>query len=1199
VICSSCGTENKPGRRFCVECGTALAAACPSCGAAIDGIEKFCGSCGTPLGSVAPLAPLASVATRQAGVDAPPPRPSLPTAAEPVAERRLVSLLFADLVGFTALTDGRDAEETRELLSRYFELSRDVIGRYGGTVEKFIGDAVMAVWGAPTAHEDDAERAVRAGLELVDAVRSLGPAIQARAGVLTGEAAVTLGAVGQGMVAGDLVNTASRLQSVAPPGEVLVGEATQRAASKAIAFEEAGEQTLKGKTAPVPAWRALRVVAERGGRNRSEALEAPFVGRDDELRLLKDLFHSTTREGRARLVSVIGPAGIGKSRLAWEFLKYIDGLVDTIYWHDGRSPAYGEGISFWALGEMVRGRCGLREGDDERTTREKIGATLATHVPDEDERRWIEPALLALLGFESEADSEQLFGAWRTFFERVAAKAPVVMVFEDLHYADAGLLDFIDHLLEWSRSVPIYVVTLARPELIERRPAWGAGKRNFTSLYLEPLGEPAMRELLAGLVPGLPKAAVQAIVARAGGIPLYAVETVRMLVAEGRLVLEEGAYRPVGDLSTLAVPETLTALIASRLDALDPADRTLVSDAAVLGQSFSLAGLAAISGLAEPELEPRLRALVRRELLTLEADPRSPERGQYGFVQALIREVAYNTLARADRKVRHLAAARFFEGLGTDELAGGLAGHYLAAHANSAAGPEAEALAGQARIALRAAATRAASLGSHEQAISFLQEALTVTTDPAERADLLDLAGHSATAGGHHADAEAFLERALAHRAEIGDRIATARTTTNLGRALLASRRSERALELLATAHAEFADLSLDPAFVALEAQLARAYFLRDEHRRALEVVDQVLEAAEHADLTAILADALVTRGSALSSVGRIREGMGVIEIGERLARANGLTSTALRGLNNRLNDQAEFDPRAYRDGTRDGLALARRVGDRGWMFQFLTVSGWGSFIAGDWDDAVAHWKAALAEEPEPADRLLPYYSVAIVAAARGEPIEGVLDEIDRIARDITDPQIAWATVDAPAYFALLDGRLAEAATRWREGVKAFPTMVPAWIPDAGRIAVRLGDATAARSDLAFVDAHGFHTPRLGARCGLIRAGLAALDGEGSEAIRLFTASIRVLHDLGYVVDEATAAIDMATVLDPALPEVVAAAQSAREIFSRLHATAYLAQLDAAVERGGEQPSARSLAAVPPGPSVPDDRVTETMPLRP
>jgi class 3 adenylate cyclase len=322
-----------------------------------------------------------------------------------------VSVLFADLVGFTALAEGKDAEETRDLLSRYFDLAREVIGRYGGTVEKFIGDAVMAVWGAPTAHEDDAERAVRAGLELVDAVTTLGLGIAARAGVLTGEAAVTLGATNQGMVAGDLVNTASRLQSVAPPGVVLVGEATQRAASKAIAFEEAGPQLLKGKTSPVPAWRALRVIAERGGRNRSETLEAPFVGRDDELRLLKDLFHATGREGRARLVSAIGPAGIGKSRLAWEFLKYLDGLVDTVWFHDGRSPAYGDGISFWALGETVRRRAGLLEGDDEATTRSKLAATLAEHVPDPDERRWIEAALLALLGFESGVGSEQLFAA--------------------------------------------------------------------------------------------------------------------------------------------------------------------------------------------------------------------------------------------------------------------------------------------------------------------------------------------------------------------------------------------------------------------------------------------------------------------------------------------------------------------------------------------------------------------------------------------------------------------------------------------------------------------------------------------------------------------------------------------------------------------------------------------------------------------
>ena len=354
MICAICGTENERGRKFCQECGAKLASGCPSCGAANPPAAKFCGECGTTLAADGP----------PSGVAAPdgssPDGTRQPAAPAPVSERRLVSVLFADLVGFTALAEGRDPEETRELLSRYFELARDVIGRYGGTVEKFIGDAVMAVWGAPTAHEDDAERAVRAGLELVDAVGGLGPGLSARAGVLTGEAAVTLasfaGSSGEGMVAGDLVNTASRLQSVAPPGAVLVGEATQRAASKAIMFEPVGEQTLKGKASPVPAWRALRVVAEVGGRNRSESLEAPFVGRDEELRLLKDLFHATGRDKRARLVSVLGPAGIGKSRLAWEFLKYVDGLVETLYWHDGRSPAYGDGITFWALGEMVRER---------------------------------------------------------------------------------------------------------------------------------------------------------------------------------------------------------------------------------------------------------------------------------------------------------------------------------------------------------------------------------------------------------------------------------------------------------------------------------------------------------------------------------------------------------------------------------------------------------------------------------------------------------------------------------------------------------------------------------------------------------------------------------------------------------------------------------------------------------------------------
>ena len=417
MICTNCGTENRPGAKFCMECGTPFAAACPNCGTVNPPAAKFCSECATPLrdgarrpATAAGEAAGPAVATRSpfgtlqppgatqapartqalartqgaAGTQAPAGTPAGATGADgPVAERRLVSVLFADLVGFTSYASTRDPEDVREVLSRYFDVASEVIGRYGGTIEKFIGDAVMAVWGAPIAREDDAERAVRAALELLGAVPSLAPGIQARAGVLTGEAAVTLGKTNEGMVAGDMVNTASRLQSAAAPGVVLVGEATQRAAAGAIAFEPAGDQILKGKQAPVEAWRALRVVAERGGRNRAETLEAPFVGRDEELRLVKDLFHATEREGRSRLVSVIGPGGIGKTRLAWEFLKYADGLLDQVWWHTGRSPAYGDGITFWALGEMVRRRAGLAETDDEATTRERVAATVRQHVPDE------------------------------------------------------------------------------------------------------------------------------------------------------------------------------------------------------------------------------------------------------------------------------------------------------------------------------------------------------------------------------------------------------------------------------------------------------------------------------------------------------------------------------------------------------------------------------------------------------------------------------------------------------------------------------------------------------------------------------------------------------------------------------------------------------------------------------------------------
>ena len=1171
MICSSCATENEADRKFCRECGRRLVSGCPACGAGNAADAKFCGECGASLAAGAPAA-----ATNRP--------PNLPAPDAPVAERRLVSIVFADLVGFTTLAEGRDTEDTRELLGRYFELATEVITRYGGAVEKFIGDAVMAVWGAPTAHEDDAERAVRAALELVDAVRMLGPSIQARAGVLTGEAAVTLGATNQGMVAGDLVNTASRLQSVAVPGTVLVGEATVRAADRAVAFGSVGEQLLKGKTAPVPAWRALRVVAERGGRNRSETLEAPFVGRAEELRQLKDLFHAMSREKRARLVSVVGPAGIGKTRLAWEFTKYLDGLVENVWWHDGRSPAYGEGISFWALGEMVRQRAGLLETDDEATTRSKIGESLATHIADVDERRWIESALLTLLGLGGSATgAEQLFAAWRTFFERLATTAPVVMVFEDFHFADTGLIDFVDHLLEWSRSVPIYVLTLSRPELLDRRPDWGVGKRAFTSLYLEPLSPAAMRELLAGLVPGLPDQAVRAIVARADGVPLYAVETVRMLLAEGRLALEGGTYRPVGDLTSLAVPETLTALIASRLDRLAPEDRALISDAAVLGQSFTLAGLAAVSGGEAAELEPRLRALVRRELLTLEADPRSPERGQYGFVQALIREVAYNTLAKRDRKVRHLAAARFFENFASDELAGALAGHYLAAHHNAPEGAESDAMAIQAKRALRAAAERAVALGSHDQAISYFEQAIDVAADDGERAGLRERAGASAYQAGRYEDAERNLRAALdAHRGR-GDAGGIVRAATLLGRALTNAGRPGDAAALLGAVRPS-GEPGPDPALASLDAELARALLFSDEPELAIEVADRALRVSERLGLVAVVADTLVTKGTVLVEVGRWHEGLSLIEGGGQLAEMNGLVWTEARALTNASSGLVVRDPRRAVDLAGRGIAIARRMGLRTVFGSLFVNAGTAARRTGDWDWAIRELDTVDVDQLEPADRAAVLLPVMMLKAARGRTVVAELAQSESDLATVPDQQAVALAGLARAFVLSVSARYREASDESFASARASGALKLWALPFAGRYAVLARDHAGAREAVRQLEDVGIAGPALVADVETIRAGCAALEGDPQGALAGYRTALAAWRELGLVWDEALCGLDMATLLDVAEPEVRAAADAAREILVRLGATPFVERLDDVTRRG--------TSANAPEPARPPDATT-------
>src|SRR5499427_5693347 len=522
------------------------------------------------------------------------------------------------------------------------------------------------------------------------------------------------------MVAGDAVNTAARVQAAAEPGSVLVDATTQRLAESAIGFADAGEHTLKGKAEPQHLWRATRVLAGVGGSQRVDGLEAPLTGRDAELRTVKELFHAAAGRRVPRLVLVSGPAGVGKSRLGWEFEKYADGLAEDVWWHRGRCLAYGDGVAFWALAEMVRQRLGIAEEDPAEVAAARLAAGLEEFVADPAELAYAGVRLSRLLGVAFAGDGggplgrEELFAGWRLFFERLAAARPVVLVVEDAQYADAGLLDFLEYLIDWVRDLPIYVLALARPELGEIRPAFGAG-RNRSTLTLDPLDPVSMDALVEALVPGMPGPARAKITTQAQGIPLFEMETIRSLIDRDIVQPIEGAYRLVGDVGELAVPDSLHALLAARLDALDPRARRLVADAAVLGTSFPADALIAVSGQDEPVVRAALNELVRREVLSVSADPLSPEKGSYRFTHQMLRQVAYDTLSRRDRKARHLAVAAHlraaFPGDG-EEVTDVIARHYLDALDAVPADPDAETIRGQAIAALIRAAERAGRTGA-------------------------------------------------------------------------------------------------------------------------------------------------------------------------------------------------------------------------------------------------------------------------------------------------------------------------------------------------------------------------------------------------------------------------------------------------------------------------------------------------------
>ncbi|HEX4746395.1 MAG TPA: AAA family ATPase [Gaiellaceae bacterium] len=947
---------------------------CPSCGKELPGEFQFCPFCGAQLEEQ--------------------PRSQVHE------ERKVVTVLFCDLVGFTSRSEQLDPEDVRALLSPYWQRLREELERFGGTVEKFIGDAVVALFGAPVAHEDDPERAVRAALAIRDWIAEESE-LQVRIGVNTGEALVSIGArptEGEGMASGDVVNTAARLQSAAPVDGILVGEQTYRATERMIEYREHEPVDAKGKAEPVRVWEAVQA-RSRFGVDLAPARLAGLVGREEELELLVAAFRRAADDRTPQLVTVVGVPGIGKSRLLGELFATIDAGDRLVRWRQGRSLPYGEGVSYWALGEMVKAEAGILETDPSEATTRKLEEAVGRLVSDEAEAAWLGSRLRPLVGLaadEAGVDRRgEAFAAWRRFFEALGEDRPLVLVFEDLHWADDGLLDFVDHLVDWLTDVPVLVVGTARPELLARRPAWGGGKVNASTVSLEPLSDEETAKLVHALLERSVLAAdVQAaVLERAGGNPLYAEEFVRM-VAEG------GS-------DDLELPGSVQGIIAARLDALDAVDKELLQDAAVVGKVFWSGALAAVGQRDRLDVEQRLPILERRELVRRSRRSSVAGESEYAFRHILVRDVAYGSIPRATRAERHRRAAEWIESLGRpDDQADLLAYHYLAAlELSRAAGVDAGLLAESAATALLRAGERAAGLNAFESAARFFEEALELGVPEADRSRALlglGLASHRSV----HPDRIERLESARDALLAVGDNDAAADACVVLAEAWWDQGQNERGRAELERARALVEGRPATASTARVLVEVSRYAMLADETDEAIRTGREALEIAERLGLTELVPDALVNIGSARGNAG---DDDGIADLERAIEIANATNNSALaRAYNNRGAMETNL-ARAH-----EWQLLAKEAADRlghgpvGAFVEGQLVSV--SFDLGRWDEFLDRAGAFLAtcEAGAPSyNEIWVRGGLARVHLARDQD-ETARSEASRalgLARDVKEPQ--------------------------------------------------------------------------------------------------------------------------------------------------------------------------------------------------